>query len=66
MANRDREDEALDALIVLALSGIPDDELVPLDEDVALADEDRAAMEALGTPEEFIARMQEEYKRQHP
>ena len=55
--NSDREDAALDALIASFYLIDPGDELIPLDDPAILSDEDRAALEALGTSEELIERL---------
>jgi hypothetical protein len=63
MADRDREDAALDALIVWALRGEPDFDDIDMDLLPELDDEDRAALESLGTPEEVVERAMQEVRR---
>jgi hypothetical protein len=61
--DREREDAALDALIVWALRGEPDIDDIDMDSLPELDEDERTAMESLGTPEEVFERAMQEVRR---
>jgi hypothetical protein len=63
-ARREREERALDALIVLCLrTPVDDDDDIDPRHLPELTNEECKAMDALGPPEEFVARMRAEADR---
>lgn len=57
MTNPDREDHALDALIASFYMVGDEPEPIALDDPAILSDEDRAALDSLGTGDELIERL---------